>query len=139
MLNSNTVIKAITDYIENQWYSNIDWDIEITNSGNNYIAVLRHTQRGYDIEDYTFSCTISFTDVQDDSDSWDLTNENEGTICLSAFVEVEDITIPEIHPIWTEDFYTFNETSSDFYDFIRNKVYHSLPAKGRFYFFSYND
>lgn len=139
MLDPNFVINAITDYIENQWYSHIDWEIEITNTGDSYTVILRHTQGGYDIEDYTFSCTFSFNDVQDASDEFaeELANEDDGTICLSAFVEVEDITIPEIHPIWTEDFYSFTKTVSDFYNYIRNDVYALLPARAneRLYFF----
>lgn len=137
-IDSNVAIRAITDYIENQWYSDIGWEIEIIDNNNNYTAVLRRTQRGYDIEDYTFSCTFSFNDVQDASDEWveELANEDEGTICLSAFVDVDDITIPEIHSIWLEDIYQFNKMVTNLYRFIR-AVYATLPSKAneRFYFF----
>ena len=137
-LDSNFVANAIKDFIENQWYSDIDWEIKITNNGSNYIAFLSYTQSGYEMEDYTFSCTFSFNDVQDDSDEWveELANEDAGTICLSAFVDVDDITFPEIHPIWTDDIYQFNKTISNVYQYIR-MVYSALPSKtdDRFYFF----
>ena len=141
MLNRNIVAKAITDYIENQWYSDVAWDIEVTSSDSiNYIAVLRYTQSGYDIEDYTFSCTISFDDVQDANDEYVEEEDSDRYMYFSALVDVKDTTIPELHPIWSEDFYTFKETVEKVHKFIK-MVYSYLPAHAneRSNFWGYND
>ena len=137
-LDSNLVAAAIKDFIFNQWYSTIDWEIKIKNNRDNYIAFLNYTQGGYDMGDYTFSCTFSFNDVQDASDEWveELANEDDGTVCLSAFLDVNDITIPEIHPTLIDDIDQFNETVSNVCKFIR-RAYSTLPYKPdeRLYFF----
>lgn len=140
MLDTNVVAKAITDYIENQWYSRITWDIEVTaDGGNDYTAFLRHTETGYNTADYTFECIITFDDVQDANDEYyedDLVNHNY----FSALVEVESAIAPQANLIDTADFYNYKKFLDEFYTFI-NKIYYDLPGRTdeRFNFFGYND
>lgn len=138
----NIVTKAITDYIKNQWYSDIDWDIIIDNNGgDNYIVTLSHTLTGYNISDSTIECIFTFDDVQDATEEMAEEYDNNNYIYLSAFVDVTDAIVPQVNLIDTDDFYSFKETIDKFYTFLRRDVYSDLPAnpKERFYFFGYND
>lgn len=141
MLDPNAVAQAIKDYIENQWYYRIGWDIEVTSDGdNNYTAILRYTQMGYNTADYTFECIITFDDVQDANEEMAEETDIDRYNYFSALVEVETATVPQVNLIDTEDFYSFKETVDEFYTFLR-RVYSMLPARSdeRFYFFGYND
>ena len=138
----NIVTKAITDYIKNQWYSDIDWDIIIDNNGgDNYIVTLSHTLTGYNISDSAIECIFTFDDVQDATEEMAEEYDNNNYIYLSAFVDVTDAIVPQVNLIDTDDFYSFKETIDKFYTFLRRDVYSDLPAnpKERFYFFGYND